>query len=73
MVEPDVARAKIAAINRLDAKLAGDLRKMAGFRNIVVHRYAELDGKAVEQIADNHLSDLRRFAGRVVQAFGLDR
>lgn len=56
----------------LDAALADDLRRMAGFRNVVVHRYAEVDSAIVERIVENHLNDLRRFAARIAEVFGLE-
>jgi len=55
----------------IDEPLAGNLRRMAGFRNLVVHRYAELDTAAVESIVEERLDDLRDLAARVADAFDL--
>ena len=55
----------------VDPALAADLRRMAGFRNVVVHRYAEIDPVAVDRIVEKHLDDLRRFAVTVSAAFDL--
>jgi uncharacterized protein YutE (UPF0331/DUF86 family) len=55
----------------IDAKLAARLRKMAGFRNIFVHRYAEIDRAVIDMIVKNNLGDLRRFADRIATKFGL--
>jgi uncharacterized protein YutE (UPF0331/DUF86 family) len=57
----------------IDADLGERLRRMAGFRNIFVHRYTELDKGVVDRIVKNNLGDLRRFATAVVARFGLDR
>jgi len=55
----------------IDEPLAASLRRMAGFRNLVVHRYAEIDASIVEAIVHERLDDLRVFAARVADAFGL--
>jgi len=57
----------------IDAKLAERLRKMAGFRNIFVHRYAEIDRGMIDKIVKNNLGDLRRFAAVIADRFGLGR
>ncbi|MFP3940149.1 MAG: type VII toxin-antitoxin system HepT family RNase toxin [Thermoanaerobaculia bacterium] len=53
----------------IDSGLAERLRKMAGFRNIAVHEYAEVDPEIVDSIVKNHLGDLRDFAGVVLRRF----
>lgn len=55
----------------IDAKLADRLRKIAGFRNIFVHRYAELDRAVIDGIVKGSLGDLRRFATLIATRFGL--
>jgi len=55
----------------IDEALAENLRRMAGFRNLVVHRYADIDPKAVATIVRDRLDDLRGFAARVADAFDL--
>jgi uncharacterized protein YutE (UPF0331/DUF86 family) len=57
----------------IDARLADLLRKMAGFRNIFVHRYAEIDRAVIDRIVKNNLGDLRRFATVITDRFGLRR
>jgi uncharacterized protein YutE (UPF0331/DUF86 family) len=57
----------------IDADLGERLRRMAGFRNIFVHRYTELDKGVIDRIVRNNLGDLRRFAAVIVSRFGLDR
>lgn len=37
------------------------LRRMAGFRNILVHGYAEVDPGIVQDVAENRLVDLEDF------------
>jgi uncharacterized protein YutE (UPF0331/DUF86 family) len=55
----------------IDADLAGRMRRMVGFRNIAVHQYEVLDPQVVEAIVSKHLGELRRFAARVVEHFGV--
>lgn len=50
----------------LDAGLAASIRRAVGFRNVLVHDYAEVDDRIVEaRLAD--LGDLRRFVASVVE------
>jgi uncharacterized protein YutE (UPF0331/DUF86 family) len=53
----------------LEPPLAERLRRMVGFRN--VHDYQALDSRIVEAIVSRHLTDLRLFAARVVDRFGI--
>lgn len=46
----------------LPVTLADRLRKMVGFRNIVVHEYRKLDLDEVERIIERGLDDLLEFA-----------
>lgn len=49
----------------LDPSLAGSIRRAVGFRNVLVHDYAEVDDRIVEaRLTD--LSDLRDFVASVV-------
>jgi len=43
------------------ADLARELEKMAGFRNILVHGYDDVDLDIVRDIVENRLADLTRF------------
>jgi uncharacterized protein YutE (UPF0331/DUF86 family) len=55
----------------LEPPLAERLRRMVGFRNIAIHDYQTLDAGIVEAIVSRHLTDLRLFAARVVDRFGI--
>jgi uncharacterized protein YutE (UPF0331/DUF86 family) len=55
----------------LEPPLAERLRRMVGFRNVAIHDYQELDARIVEAIVSRHLTDLRLFATRVVDRFGI--
>jgi uncharacterized protein YutE (UPF0331/DUF86 family) len=46
-------------------ELSSSLRKMAGFRNILVHGYETVDLAIVEKILTDHLDDLLRFVSAV--------
>lgn len=45
----------------LDAELGTQLGRMAGFRNILVHGYTEVDPSIVGDVCRNRLGDLDRF------------
>jgi uncharacterized protein YutE (UPF0331/DUF86 family) len=44
---------------------AAPLGNMVGFRNILVHGYGDLDLSVVQDVLENHLDDLLRFAAIV--------
>jgi uncharacterized protein YutE (UPF0331/DUF86 family) len=46
----------------LSSSLGLELRKMAGFRNLLVHGYAEVDPRLVADIVINRLGDMSGFA-----------
>ncbi len=48
--------------NLLERELGSRLAKMVGFRNLAVHRYAELDMSIVESVIRDRLDDLLAFA-----------
>lgn len=48
-------------------ELASRLRKMASFRNLVVHEYGEVDLKIVYEIWHKSLGDLKEFAAAVMK------
>lgn len=50
-------------------ELAGNLRKMVGFRNIAVHEYETVNPEIVEAIIEHNLGDLRAFGSRVIEVF----
>ncbi len=71
---PDTAGAVfplLAERGILDRELGERLRRMVGFRNLVVHDYQEIDPKVLEEIVERRLGDLRELGARVVAAFGL--
>ena len=41
------------------------LRAMAGFRNVLVHGYAEVDRAIVRDVAEHHLDDLLSFVAGI--------
>lgn len=51
----------LAAAGVVDAEPAGRLARAAGFRNLVVHAYAELDLRRLHAIASDGPADLRAF------------
>jgi len=50
---------------RLPPTLAPTLRNMAGFRNVVVHGYQDVDLGVVEDVFRNHLDDLLAFVAAI--------
>ena len=54
----------------LDAALAEDLRRMARFRNRVVHLYAHLDLSAVYRILRERLDDFDRYLSAIETYLG---
>lgn len=52
----------------IDGDLALRLKRMVGFRNVTVHRYAELDIKVVEQVIRTGLDDLLTFVAVALRA-----
>jgi uncharacterized protein YutE (UPF0331/DUF86 family) len=63
--EPGSNRELFALLARggiLPAGLAGTLRRMVGFRNVLVHGYQDVDLGIVRDILQNRLDDLLAFA-----------
>jgi len=46
----------------ISSELADTMKKMTGFRNIVVHGYQKVDRKILRDIVENRLGDLVEFA-----------
>ena len=66
--EPQTIRALFQSLERagiLRPDLARSLYAMAGFRNILVHGYQEVDPATVRDIVANHLDDLLAFAASI--------
>lgn len=49
----------------IEDPLAGALRNMAGFRNVLVHGYEDVDLGVVRDVLANHLGDLEAFVAVV--------
>ncbi len=56
----------------IDPDLSLRMRRMTGFRNVVVHEYRRLDPAILEAIVRNHLGDLRAFAKQILLRFGIE-
>ena len=57
--------ALLAQAGWLDGALRDALSRMAGFRNILVHGYDDVNLDVVRDILDRRLADLERFATAV--------
>ena len=55
----------LAGAGRIAAPLAATLRDMAGFRNVMVHGYQDVDLGVVEDVLRNHLGDLLAFVAAI--------
>lgn len=67
--KPDSSRGvfEVLAEEKIVPKeLLPNLQKMAGFRNLLVHGYAQVDVEKVHEILKNDLEDFDRFAKAVV-------
>ena len=51
----------LARHNWIDQQLADRLRRMVGFRNLLVHGYAEVDPLVVKDVVERHIGDLDAF------------
>lgn len=67
---PDYATAILAlgSTGVLPTEFAAELAPLAGFRDILVHGYLEVDGERLHEVLNSRLEDLERFA-RLVDAF----
>lgn len=66
--EPRTNRELFAALARagwIDVDLAGSLEAAAGFRNIVVHGYTDVDVLILRDVVEHRLGDLLAFADAV--------
>ena len=64
---PDYATAidRLAEIKVLSPEFASRLRPMAGFRNVLVHGYLQVDLNVLERVLRDKLQDLDEFALQV--------
>ena len=66
--EPETNRALfdlLATARRLPPGLARTLRDMAGFRNVLVHGYQDVDLAVLEDVLKNRLDDLLGFVAAI--------
>jgi len=66
--EPGTNRALFETLAKhgwIPEALAQGLARMAGFRNILVHGYTEVDPSVVRDVLENHLGDLDAFVAAV--------
>lgn len=66
--EPETSRDVFRLLGRADyvpANLLGRLEQMAGFRNVVVHLYQDVDLGIVRDVVENHLGDLLEFVAAI--------
>ena len=66
--EPETSRDVFRILGRagvLPPDLAPRLERMAGFRNVVVHLYQEVDLGIVRDVVENHLEDLLEFVAAI--------
>jgi uncharacterized protein YutE (UPF0331/DUF86 family) len=57
----------LAAQGIVEPALARTMGSIAGFRNVAVHAYTDLDPRVVEAIAEKHLPDLEVFADKILE------
>lgn len=50
----------------ISSEMSRKMKGMIGFRNIAVHDYKEIDEEILEDVIENHLSDLIEFAREMI-------
>jgi uncharacterized protein with HEPN domain len=58
----EIAGEALAKLRRIDVQTAatiGDLPRVVGFRNVLIHGYATVDDRLVWGVIENHASSLR--------------
>ena len=58
----EIAGEALAKLRRVDAQTAatiGDLPRVVGFRNVLIHGYATVDDRLVWGVIENHAASLR--------------
>ena len=55
----------LASHGWISPELAAGLRDMVGFRNVLVHGYAEVDPAIVRDVVEHHLGDLDAFVAAI--------
>ena len=59
---------KLEGAGVLSSEMHQTLRRMRGFRNILVHKYGDVDGRIVFEAAISDLEDFKRFRREVLAA-----
>ena len=67
--EDDVFK-KLQKKGVISAGLAGKLKTMKGFRNVLVHRYGEVDDELVFSFLRKNLADFGRFRKEIIAFIG---
>jgi len=57
----------LATSGVIPRELAGKLKGMVGFRNILVHQYEDLDVKIMVDVIEHHLDDLVVFTNHIME------
>ncbi len=60
---------RMAELKVLPQEFATRIRTIAGFRNVLVHGYLQVDLNVVEKVLSQRLGDLAEFADRVERSF----
>jgi len=62
---------RLAKLNILPQEFAKNIRGMVGFRNIIVHRYGDVNIHLVYEILQKRLYDFQRFIDYIQSYFSL--
>jgi uncharacterized protein YutE (UPF0331/DUF86 family) len=57
----------LAAVGIIPPELSNKLKRMVGFRNIMVHQYQELDIQIMIDVIEHHLDDLIVFTTQIME------
>lgn len=57
----------LAEAGIIDAKLLGNLKPMASFRNLIVHDYGKIDDEIVFGILKRRLEDFKEYSSMIVE------
>jgi uncharacterized protein YutE (UPF0331/DUF86 family) len=60
---------KLGQHNILPSQFAAEIRGMAGLRNILVHRYADVDLRQLYDLLQNRLDDFMKYIGYIQSYF----
>jgi uncharacterized protein YutE (UPF0331/DUF86 family) len=67
VVDRDLLRRKLMGQVSEYRDLGRVMVQMTGFRNVIVHEYAQVDADAVIRILQGHLEDFRRFEAEALR------